>query len=135
MPSTSRPAIVDAFLAEAAEDRRAIIEAVDDVIRRRSPEIEVGRAGRMLGYGPFHYRYESGREGDTFVVSMMNGAQALSIYISGGGADGTLVEANAARLGKVSTGRGCIKVKQLQHLDLAVFDEVVGQALAERSDA
>lgn len=133
MSSTSRPPIVEEFLAEAATDRRTIIEAVDEVIRRRSPEIEVGRAGRMLGYGPFHYKYASGREGDTFVVSMMNGAQALSIYIAGGGADGMLVESNADRLGKVSTGRGCIKVKKLEHLDLTVLDEIVGQALAERA--
>ena len=81
MPSTSRPPIVDAFLAEAAPDRRAIIEAVDEVIRRRSPEIEVGRTGRMLGYGPFHYRYESGREGDTYVVTMRRRFDTIAMRV------------------------------------------------------
>ncbi|MBL8778347.1 MAG: DUF1801 domain-containing protein [Acidimicrobiales bacterium] len=129
--SSSRPAVVDEFIAEARSGRAELIAAVDATIRRAAPALGVGRDGRFLGYGPFHYRYESGREGDTFVVSMMDGAQALSIYVMGAKGDQYLAEANADRLGKVSVGKSCIRVKRLEHLDLDVLAEVVAEAAAQ----
>ena len=129
--SSGRPAVVDEFIAKARPGRDELITAVDATIRRAAPDLEVGRDGRFLGYGPFHYRYESGREGDTFVVSMMDGAQALSIYVMGAQGDQYLAEANAARLGKVSVGKSCIRVKRLEHLDLDVLAEVVAEAAAQ----
>lgn len=124
--------MVDEFIAEARPGRAELIAAADATIRRAAPALEAARDGRFLGYGPFHYRYESGREGDTYVVSMMDGAQALSIYVMGG-ADGDqyLAEANADRLGKVSVGKSCIRVKRLEHLDLDVLAEVVAEAAAQ----
>lgn len=129
--SSDRPAVVDEFIAEARPGREALTAAVDVTIRRAAPDLEMGRDGRFLGYGPFHYRYESGREGDTFVVSMMDGAQALSIYVMGAQGDRYLAEANAERLGKVSVGKSCIRVKRLEHLDLDVLGEVVAEAAAQ----
>lgn len=119
------PAAVEAFIAEAKPGRFELIAAIDRTIRTAAPELRVERSGRLLGYGPFHYRYPTGTEGDTFVVSMMDGAQALSVYIFGGDGDQYLVEANATRLGKVSVGKSCIRVKRLEHIDLAVLSELV----------
>ena len=129
--ASDRPAVVDEFIAEARPGREDLIAAVDETIRQAAPALEVGRDGRFLGYGPFHYRYESGREGDTFVVSMMDGAQALSIYVMDTKDGGYLAEANADRLGKVSVGKSCIRVKRLEHLDLDVLAEVVVEAAAQ----
>ena len=127
-----RPTAVEEFLAEARPGRFELIAAVDECIRAAAPALEVGRDGRFLGYGPFHYRYESGREGDTFVVSMMDGAQALSINVMGAATDGRyLAEASADRLGKVSVGKSCIRVKRLEHLDLDVLAELVAEAAAQ----
>lgn len=128
---SDRPAVVEEFIAESRPGRAALIAAVDATIRGAAPGLAVGREGRFLGYGPFHYRYDSGREGDTFVVSMMDGAQALSIYVTGGQDGGYLVEANADRLGKVSVGKSCIRVKRLEHLDLDVLAELVAEAAAQ----
>ncbi len=119
---------VEQFLAEARPARRPMIEAIDAVIREVAPDLTTGRQGRMVGYGPFHYRYASGREGDTFAVSMMDGAQALSVYVLGGEGDGYLAEARADRLGKVSVGKSCIRVKKLEHLDLDEFADLVRTA-------
>ena len=123
--------MVEEFIAEARPGRAELIAAVDATIRRAAPDLEVGRDGRFLGYGPFHYRYESGREGDTLVVSMMDGAQALSIYVMGTKEDTYLAEANADRLGKVSVGKSCIRVKRLEHLDLEALAELVAEAAAQ----
>lgn len=129
--ASDRPAVVEEFIAEARPGRAELIGAVDGPIRQAAPDLAVARDGRFLGYGPFHYRYESGREGDTFVVSMMDGAQALSIHVMGTKEDTYLAEANADRLGKVSVGKSCIRVKRLEHLDLAVLAEVVAEAAAQ----
>lgn len=108
-----------------------MIEAIDAVIRAVAPELATGRHGRMVGYGPFHYRYASGREGDTFAISMMDGAQALSVYVLGGEDGRYLTEARADRLGKVSVGKSCIRVKRLEHLDLDGFREVVAASVEQ----
>ncbi len=113
------------FVAEATPERRHMMEVINSVIRRVAPELETEPSGRFFGYGPFHYRYASGREGDTCAVGMMNGVQALSLYVMGGKDGLYSVEANAARLGKVSTGKCCIRVKKLEHLNLDVFAELV----------
>ena len=123
--SASRPPAVDEFLDGLAEPRRSLVAAVDETIRSAAPELAVAADGRFLGYGPFHYRYASGREGDTFAISMMSGAQALSVYVLGADGDRYLAEANAERLGKVSVGKSCIRVKRIEHLDLDVLAELV----------
>ena len=116
---------LDDFLGDVPEPRRGLVEAVDRVIRGSAPELAVAREGRFLGYGPFHYRYPSGHEGDTFAVSMMSGAQALSVYVMGGQDGAHLVEANAERLGRVSVGKSCIRIKRLDDIDLGVLAELV----------
>ena len=130
-----RPAVVDEFVARAREGRAPLIEAVDATVRRVAPELSVALDGRFLGYGPFHYRYPTGREGDTFVVAMMDGAQALSIYVMGGDGGQWLVEGNADRLGKVSVGKSCIRVKRRDQIDLDVLGEIVRTAADQHADA
>jgi hypothetical protein len=122
---------VEQFLAEARPERRAMIEAIDTVIREVAPDLATGRQGRMLGYGPFHYRYASGREGDTFAIGMMDGAQALSVYVLGGEDGRYLTEARAGRLGKVSVGKSCIRIKRLEHLDLEAFRDLVATSVEQ----
>ncbi len=106
-----------------------MIEMIDETIRTAAPELTAQTEGRMLGYGRFHYRYATGREGHTYVVSMMDGAQALSVYVMGSDGTSYLAEANAERLStgasKVSVGKSCIRVKRLEHLDLTVLAELV----------
>ena len=79
----------------------------------------------MIGYGFMHYRYQSGREGDWFVVGLANQKQYVSLYLCAAIDGQYLAEANAARLGKVSVGRGCIRFKKLDDLDLNVVGELV----------
>ncbi len=128
-PKVRRPALVAAFLDEVDPSRRELAAAVDETIRSVAPKIEIGRSGRMLGYGPYHYRYASGCEGDSFVVSMMSGAQALSIYVECTENGKYLVDHFASSLGKVSAGKSCIRVKKLEDLNLDTLAELVARAV------
>jgi hypothetical protein len=127
--------LLEDFIADATQQRRALIEAIDVCIRSAVPSFNVERAGRFLGYGKFHYRYDSGREGDTYVVSMMNGSQTLSVYLMGGDGDKYLAEANAARLGKVSVGKSCIRIRRLENIKLDVLEELIRISADQHADS
>lgn len=124
----SDPAEVTEFLAALPDDRRMILTRVHELIRSAAPELEPAVAGKMLGYGPFHYRYASGREGDTYVVSLASQKQYVSLYLNCTVDGAYLAEANASRLGRASVGKSCIRFKKVDDLDLSVVAELVKTA-------
>jgi uncharacterized protein YdhG (YjbR/CyaY superfamily) len=123
------------FLAALPEDRRAVLTRVHEVIRTAAPELEPAVAGNMIGYGPFHYRYASGREGDTYVVALASQKRHVSLYLNAVVDGAYVAEANADRLGKVSVGKSCIRFKALDDLDLAVVAELVRTAAQHPASA
>ncbi len=84
----------------------------------------------IVGYGEYHYKYESGREGDGPAASFSPRKAAMSVYLPDGiGAHA----AQLARIGPHTTGVGCLYLKDLSTIDLSVLEEVVRssyQALA-----
>jgi len=68
----------------------------------------------MLGDGAYHYKYASGREGDTAVVSLASQKNHISVYMCATEDDEYLAEKNKERLGKVSVGRSCIRFADLE---------------------
>ena len=81
----------------------------------------------IVGYGKYHYKYESGREGDFFLTGFSPRKQALSIYIvSGFSIDPELME----KLGKYKTGKSCLYVKKLDDVDRSVLAQLVKESVA-----
>jgi hypothetical protein len=78
--------------------------------------------GTIVGFGEYHYRYDSGREGDAPAAGFSPRRQASTIYLL----DGVAAHEDAlARLGPHSTGVGCVYIKDLDAVDLAVLAEIV----------
>ena len=75
----------------------------------------------IVGFGSYHYKYESGREGDMPLVSFSPRASSIVLYISLGDQRATLL----AQLGKHKTDKGCIHVKKLSDVDTAVLEKMV----------
>jgi hypothetical protein len=76
----------------------------------------------IVGYGKYHYKYASGREGDFFLTGFAPRKQALTIYvISGFKAHGALMK----KLGKHKTGKSCLYVKRLDDIDRDVLTQLV----------
>jgi hypothetical protein len=116
---------VTGFLDSIPAKRRPIVATVHDVIRKAAPELEPPVWNDMLGYGKYHYRYASGREGDSYVVGLANQKRYVSLYLCGV-VDGRYVaEANAERLGKVSVGKSCVRFTKIEDLNLDVVAELV----------
>lgn len=86
----------------------------------------------VVGFGRYHYRYGSGREGDWFLAGFSPRKANLTLYLMGG-FDGhaALVE----RLGKHSAGKGCIYVKRLSDLDTAVLRELIESSVKRNARA
>lgn len=129
------PPEVAEFLAALPEDRRAILTRVHEVIRTAAPQVEPAVTGNMLGYGPFHYRYATGREGDAYVVNLASQKRYVSLYVNATVNGGYLAEANADRLGKVSVGKSCVRFTKLEDLDLDALAELVRTAAENPASA
>ena len=90
-----------------------------------------GEAPRMwgesiVGFGSYHYRYASGREGDWMEVAFSPRKQNLTLYMMGG-FEG--YEDLRGQLGKIKNGKGCLYVNKLADINLDVLREMVKQSV------
>lgn len=82
----------------------------------------------MIGFGDWHYVSPSGREGDWFSMGFSPRKAAFSLYITmNASARPELME----KLGKHTTGKGCIYVKRLSDIDMGVLEELTRTSYAE----
>ncbi len=117
----------DAYFDAVPEARRNELRRLDALIRETLPDAAPGTGHGMLGYGPVHYRYASGREGDTFLVSLAARKAGFSLHVFCADGERYLVERYAERLGKVDVGKSCVRFKRLGDLD----EDGLRQMLAE----
>jgi len=116
------------YLASLPADRRTALETIHAAIVRAAPELEPHIVSGMIGYGRYHYKYASGREGDSATVAVASQKNYISIYICAADQDGYLAENNRHKLGKVSVGKSCIRFKKLADLDLKATMHLVKKA-------
>ncbi len=80
----------------------------------------------IVGYGQYHYRYDSGREGDFLATGFSPRKANLSIYIMPGYSDYADI---LSRLGKHKTGAACLYINKLADVDLDVLAELIRAGL------
>jgi hypothetical protein len=81
----------------------------------------------IIGFGSCHYRYDSGREGDMPLISFSPRKTATVLYSMIGSSDS---KALLAKLGKHTTGKGCLYIKKLADVDQQVLEAMVVKSLA-----
>ena len=113
------PASPAAYIAALPEPRRSEIARIDAFIRATVPELAPCMTAGMLGYGPFHYRYASGREGDTAKIGLSSRAQYIALYACAADAKGFVAERYRTRLPKADIGKACVRFKRFDDLDPA----------------
>lgn len=119
---------VDAFLDAVTDDsRREDCRTITGIMRRATGAEPKLWGPSIVGFGDYHYKYESGREGDWFVTGFSPRKNELSLYIMAGF---ERYEDLLAKLGKYRTGKSCLYVKRLADVDLAVLEELVKQSVA-----
>jgi hypothetical protein len=116
----------------------AYINAIEDTERRADARKvaammrkATGKRARMwgpaiVGYGTYHYKYESGREGDFMITGFASRKQALTVYIMPGFEkfDGLM-----RKLGKFKTGKSCLYIKRLSDVDEKVLERLINESV------
>ena len=118
---------VGAFIAEVdSPQKRADSEVLVQLMSRVTGE-EPRMWGTIVGFGEYHYRYDSGHEGDTCLTGFSPRKAALSIYIHGGHYPEVVGQRDRllAKLGKHTMGKGCLYVKKLADVDERVLEDLV----------
>jgi len=78
--------------------------------------------GSMVGFGNYHYKYDSGHEGDFFRAGFSPRKAALTLYIMAGF---SRYDELMGKLGKYKTGKSCLYVKKLADIDLVILQDLV----------
>ena len=81
----------------------------------------------IIGFGTYHYKYESGREGDFLRIGFSPRKTALSLYIMSGF---SRYDQLMKKLGKHKTGKACLYIKKLEDVDIVVLKELMEASLA-----
>ncbi len=118
---------VDTFLDAVENERRREDARTVNAMMERITGWEPRMWGpSIVGFGEYHYRYDSGREGDFLITGFSPRKNALTIYIMPGFAR---YDALMARLGKFRTGRSCLYINKLDDVDLSVLEELIASSV------
>ncbi len=119
---------VDAFL-EAVPDpqRREDAKKVRAMMERISGYPAAMWGPSIVGFGRYHYRYDSGHEGESARTGFSPRAKELVLYLIGGF---PRHQALMDRLGKYRTGKSCLYVKRLADVDESVLEALIAEGLA-----
>lgn len=120
---------VRAFLAGVTPEwKREDAFRLDGIFRAATGFEPVMWGPSMIGYGRYHYVYDSGREGDFLATGFAPRAQNFSVYIMPGYTD---FGAILSRLGPHKAGKSCLYIKRLSDIDAEVLTELIRAGLAD----
>jgi len=116
------------------------IDAIDDEIRRRDCRALAKLMAKVtkqkpkmwgpsiVGFGSYHYKYDSGREGDACLIGLSSRKGDISIYLT---ADFPGHDERLSRLGKHKMGKACLYIRKLDDVDPKVLEKLVVGSFAD----
>lgn len=114
---------VEAFLDQVADpDKRADSYALLEIMKTVTGEQPVMWGSSIVGFGSYHYRYASGREGDWMLTGFSPRKQQMSLYIMSGFDQ---FEELLNALGKYKTGKSCLYIKSVSDIDVEVLKQLI----------
>ena len=103
------------------EDSFKLLEMIQD-ITSETPRMW---GTSIIGFGTYHYKYPSGREGDWFISGFSPRKQSLALYLC---FDLNKYTRFLEKLGKHKTGKGCLHIKALNDIDMDVLKDLIREA-------
>jgi hypothetical protein len=117
---------------------REFLSAIEDEQKRKDSfkirsimEEVTGEVGKMwgssiIGFGTYHYKYDSGQEGDWMLAGFSPRKQALTLYMMSGN---DKFEKELEKLGKHKIGKSCLYIKKLSDIDETVLRKMIKQSI------
>ena len=80
----------------------------------------------IIGFGEYHYKYKTGREGDWFLCGFSPRKQALTLYLM---CDLSHDGLDFSGLGKYKLGKGCLYIKRLADVDIKILKKIINDSI------
>jgi hypothetical protein len=126
----STTASVERYISSITDEtRRMDCQALVTLMTRATKEPAIMWGSSIVGFGSYHYRYESGHEGDSCLTGFSSRKGDISIYLTGSVLEQTAL---LSSLGKHKVGKGCLYIRALNDVDLKVLAALIARAASER---
>lgn len=120
---------VSAFLdAIEGDERRKDCQMLAAMMTKITGKPAVMWGPSIVGFDTYHYKYESGREGDMAVTGFSPRKGDISVYLTAGSAEQADL---LARLGRHKMGKSCLYIRKLSDVDLTVLEQLISGSVAE----
>lgn len=121
---------VTSFVSAIADvKKRKDFSAIIDMLTKHTGLEPKMWGTSIVGFGSYHYKYESGREGDAPLTGLASRANAITLYL---GSNFSKREELLAKLGKYKMGGGCIHIQKLEDIDTTVLIKMVKNSIEQR---
>jgi hypothetical protein len=111
------------------EARRKDCAALAKLMRKATKQPAKMWGSSIVGFGTYHYKYASGREGESCLTGFSSRKGDITLYLS---TDFPGRKKLLPKLGKHKAGGGCLYIRQLGDVDLKVLEQLVGSAVEEK---
>lgn len=123
--------VIDYLQTISDDKRRQDCLVIIDIMKKQSGYEPKMWGSAIVGFGSYHYKYESGREGDAPLIGFSNRANAISLYLS---SNFEKRDELLSKFGKHKSSKACIYVKKLEDVDQEILNEMVKKSLATKID-
>ena len=118
---------VDDYLDNIPDEKRrqdcsAIIELIRDETRLEPKMWGTG----IVGFGSYHYKYESGHEGDAPLTGLASRSNAITLYLT---SDFDQKDELLKKLGKCKTSKACIYIKKIEDINISVLRKMINTSI------
>lgn len=128
-PNKTRPTInkVSLFVNQLdSEQKRKDSHVLIDLMSKITNEVPVIWGTSIIGFGTYHYKYKSGREGDWFLTGFSPRKNAMTTYLM---CDLEHKDLNFDGLGKYKKSKGCLYFKKIDDIDLNVLAKIIQDSI------
>ena len=108
------------YINSVPENKRKTLKYIFEGIKKVLPSEKPFMMSGIIGFGKYHFKYASGREGDWLTIGLKENKTGYSIYICSIDKETNkfLIEMNSKKIGKASCGKSCIRFKKFEDIDL-----------------
>lgn len=122
-----RKASVEKFIKSVKDEKKqADSFKVLELMKKITKEEPVMWGPSIIGFGTYHYKYASGREGDFFLTGFSPRKQNLTLYIISGFKE---YDDLLKKLGKFKTGSSCLYINKLEDVDMKILTQLIKKSV------